>query len=105
MAMFYVQGDYVEKEYRVRCERIETDRNGKVKRLDSYPVSKAGSFLTTTFKTYQDAFSACERYRAYAAEYAMHCKRIRKNNPELYPKDVRFDNFRVETRDVTDWHI
>ena len=93
------------KEYRVRCEWVEIKNDGKETRRMAYPINEYGSSILTTFKSYEDAYSACEKYRAYAAKYEKHNAEMRKHYPKLYMNEIRFDNFRIETREVTEWTL
>ena len=86
------------------CDQVRTDSVGRSWiETARYPIGSHGNHLTTVFRDKEDAEAKLVQWEQYGKEFEESRIEMNKRFPKLAETIIHQVNYRIQSRDVTDW--
>ena len=91
-------------EFRVMCDHVKVDKKGRswIEQARR-PIGRTGQTLTTVFKDKAEAEKCLEKWEQSGKAYEENRIEMAQRFPDLYTTIIHQTNYRVQSREVTDW--
>ena len=91
-------------EYRIVCDHVRTDNAGRSWVLEArHPLGATGNTVNSIFRDKEEAEHQMEKYKEYGKAYELRSEMMAATYPKLYSTIIRQINYRIQSREVTDW--
>lgn len=91
-------------EFRIVCDHVRTDKKGHSWVFEArYPIGETGNTIQATCKKREEAENWMERLKKYGEAYERYQTAQAAIYPDLYSTITRQVNYRIQSREVTEW--
>lgn len=92
------------KEYRIVCDQVRTDTKGRSwTTFEQYPIGLHGNALMSVFHKKADAEIVLKQWKLFGKEFERNCEEDNKRYPSICTTIIHQLNYRVQSREVTNW--
>lgn len=91
-------------EFRIVCDHVRTDKKGNSRVFEArHPMGETGNTIQVTYKTREEAEISMEMLKKYGEAYERNQTAQAAKHPDLYSTITRQVNYRIQSREVTEW--